>query len=575
MSLHDFSEKLSFTQKRWLSAPARWSPATGGGGGTLAPWLAPLLEARGIQGDAAIARYLDPSLRDLADPEAMADMSTAVARIMRALDRREAITVYGDYDVDGTCAAAVLVEFLRAVGGQARYYIPDRRAEGYGLNAAAITALAASTQLLIAADCGITAHAEVALARSQGMDVIIVDHHQVPDTLPDAVAALNPQRNDCAYPFKGMCAAGVAFLLVVALRRACREAGRFVGRPEPDVRSLLDLVAVATVADMVPMQQTNRILVAAGLRRMAHAARPGLAALCQVSKLRPDQVTATDCGFRLGPRINARGRMDDATLAVDMLLTQDPAQALAMAEVLDGANAERRAVEKATVEAAVAQVEANGWQDDAALVVHDPTWHPGVLGLVATRLTGRYGVAALVIGEGGKGSGRTCEGLNLHAALSSIAPLMLRFGGHVAAAGVTVAPEGVDALRAGFVQAVQEQLGKPPYTRWLRPDVRLEAAGMHLDTVAAVECLAPFGQGNAQPLFVAHNLQVKQRRMIKDSHLKLTLGQGTDAIGFGMGALHDDLPEAVDAAFYLERNVYNGRVTVQLRLQDLRPATQG
>ncbi len=575
MSLHAYSEKTSFTQKRWVAAPVRWSQTQAAAAGGVAPWLTPLLEARGICGSDAIARYLDPSLRDLADPADMADMPTAVARIMRALDAGEAITVYGDYDVDGTCAAAVLVEFLRDVGGQAHYYIPCRRAEGYGLNAAAITALAPSTKLLIAADCGITAHPEVALARALGMDVIIVDHHQVPETLPEAVAALNPQRKDCAYPFKGMCAAGVAFLLVVALRRACREAGRFRGRPEPDVRSLLDLVAVATVADMVPMQHTNRILVAAGLRRMAQAARPGLAALCEVSNLRPDQVTATDCGFRLGPRINARGRMDDATLAVDMLLTRDPAHAKALAEVLDAANAERRAVEKATVDAAVAQVEAHSWQDDAALVVHDPSWHPGVLGLVATRLSGRYGRAALVIGEGGKGSGRTCEGLNLHAALSTIATLMLRFGGHVAAAGVTVAPERVDALRAGFVQAVQTQLGAPPYTRWVRPDVYLDTGGIHLDTVAAVECLAPFGQGNAQPLFVAHGLKVGQRRVLKDTHLKLTLGRGIDAIGFGMGALHDDIPEAVDAAFYLERNVFNGRVTVQLRLQDLRPATNG
>ena len=250
-------------------------------------------------------------------------------------------------------------------------------------------------------------------------------------------------------------------MLTVALRRACREAGQFLHQPEPDVRSLLDMVAVATVADMVPMQHTNRILVAGGLRRMAQQARPGLAALCHVARINTAEVTATDCGFRLGPRINARGRMDNASLAVDMLLSRDLDQAMAWAEVLDAANTERRAVEAATVEAAVAQVEAHHWQDAAAIVVHDPAWHPGVLGLVATRLVSRYGRAALVIGEGGKGSGRTCDGLNLHAALGHIAPLMLRFGGHVAAAGLTVAPSGV--------QPCGKVLWTPCNDRWALP----------------------------------------------------------------------------------------------------------
>ena len=565
---------LSFTGRRWL-APAPVDPATRDLFG-LPAWVNGILTRRGIVGAPAVDRYLGPSLATLEDPGQMADMGAATARLSAAIARRELITVYGDYDVDGVCSTAILVEFLRTVGADVEYYIPDRRAEGYGLNESAVRALSERCRVLITADCGITAVREIAIAQEKGLDVVIVDHHQVGPVLPPAVACLNPHRPDCAFPFKGLCAAGVAFLLVVALRRVLREQGAFAAGAEPDVRRLLDLVAVATVADMVPVQHTNRTLVAAGLRVMSQGLRPGLRALCQVAKLDLNTLSATDLGYRIGPRINARGRMSQAVQAVDLMLTHDVQQATDLAAALDAANEERRHVELATVDAAMRQIDDAGYGDGAALVVYDPSWHPGVLGLVATRLVGRWHRPALVIGEGGKGSGRSIEGVDLHAALTAVAGHLQRYGGHPAAAGVTVDAANIPALRTAFCDEIERRAGKPPFVPILRPDIELDMAAVHLDMMQPLQRLAPFGQGNPEPLFVARQVHVRDKRRVGDAHLKLRLGQAAhDAIAFGLGRLYDTLPPTVDVLFHLERNLYQGRCNLQLRVQDLRDASAG
>ncbi len=557
-------DELSFTGKRWLwpevMAPPE-SPA----------FMSALLTRRGIVGE-AVASYLAPSLAALADPAQMADMSKAVGRLLGALARRESIVVYGDYDVDGVCATALLVDFLAKVGAQVSFYVPHRRSEGYGLNGEAVRELAGRHQLLITVDCGVTAVEEISLARSLGLDVLVVDHHQVPNELPPAVACLDPHRPDCAFPFKGLCATGVAFMLAAAVRRALREQGGFAGSREPDLRELLDLVAIATVADMVPLTGANRTLVTAGLRLMGAAKRPGVRALMEVAKIEPALVSASDLAFRIAPRINARGRMAHAAEAVDLLLTPDAARAKMLAGLLDAANRDRRAVERATLDAAVAAVEAQELAAHAGLVVFDPAWHPGVLGLVATRLVSRYHRPAIVIGEGGRGSGRSIEGLNLHAAISAASAHLLRFGGHPAAAGVTIAPERVPDFRAAFAAGVRQTLGDPPFTPVLKPEAEIDAAALKLDTLAAIEQLAPFGQDNPEPLFVARALAVRGKQVVADEHLKIKLGEGHDAIGFGMAALLPQLPPTVDAVFRLSRNRFRGRETLQLRLEDLRPS---
>ena len=537
-------------------------------------WLGTWLQRRGLSEAASLQAYLQPRLQLLPDPATLADLQPAVARLQRAIAGQESIVIYGDYDVDGVCSAALTVECLRLMGAQATYYIPDRRAEGYGLNGEAMQQLAGRHQLLVTVDCGIGSVAEVALAQQLGLDVIVVDHHQVPSILPPAVACINPHRPDCAFPFKGLCAAGVAFLLMAGLRRALRAAGAFAAGGEPDLRQVLDLVAVATVADMVPICDTNRVLVAAGLAQVPRRRRPGLLALCTLARCDPEHLTATDVGFRIGPRINARGRMHHAGAAVELMLTDDPVVAATLAASLDAANQERRTVERATLEAAVQQVEAAGPALAAALVLYDPSWHPGVLGLVASRLASRFHRPALVIGEGGKGSGRSIEGLNLHAALQAVSTHLLKFGGHPAAAGVTVATTAIPGLRSALVAAVTAQLGGQPLVPTLRPDAQLTEAALSLETVDLLERLAPFGQGNPEPLFVARQLQVRRASEVGDGHLKMTLGQGgLDAIGFGMAPLLPRLGPSVDAIFQLERNAFRGRVRLQLRLHDLRDAS--
>ncbi len=538
-----------------------------------------LVTQRGLCAPEEIGSYLQPSLTSLADPALMADMDKALERIVAAVRGNAMITVYGDYDVDGVCATTVLVDFLQRVGAKVGYYIPDRRSEGYGLNRAAVLEIAKDSDLLITADCGITAIDEIAAAREAGLDVIIVDHHKVPETLPNANAALNPQRADCRFPFKGLCAAGVAFMLVVALRRAFRDCGHFAAVPEPDVRELLDVVALATVADMVPLRSINRTLVCAGLKRISETKRPGLQALLEVAEIEPARVTATDIGFRLGPRINARGRLAHAAEAVELMLTGDMQRARMLAAALDVANRERRSVERTTADAAFAQVEALALTEHAALVVHDPAWHPGVLGLVASRLVSKYRRPAVVIGEGGKGSARSVEGLNLHDAIAENASHLIRFGGHHAAAGVTIESEHVDAFRLALAASVHRVMGAPPFVPMVRLDLEVSPRDLSLRMVDELQRLSPFGQDNPEPLLAARNLQVKNKRTVGDSgsHLKLGLaiagdGMIIDAIGFGLGSLNDELPEHVDVAFRLTRNAYRGRETVQMELEDLRPA---
>jgi single-stranded-DNA-specific exonuclease len=536
--------------------------------------MADLLQRRGVVGTEVVARYLAPALSALEDPQCIADVDKAVQRLLLARANQEPVVIYGDYDVDGVCSTSIMVAFLRAVDVKVDYYIPDRRAEGYGLNHAAVLDLASRYRLLVTVDCGITAVDEIAAAQAAGLDVIVVDHHQVPERLPNALACLNPHRLDCAYRFKDLCAAGVAFMLCAVLRRSMREQGLYGPQmPEPDMRTLLDLVTVATVADMVPLCETNRVLVAAGLKRMRQTMRPGLLALCQVAKVDVQRLSAADIGFRIGPRINARGRMSQAALAVDLMLAADVQTAQPMAESLDKANQERRDVERQCVQAALEQVEAQKRGDDAALVVADATWHPGVLGLVASRLLARYHRPVVVIGEGGKGSGRSVAGVDLHAALVTCAAHLLRFGGHPMAAGVTIDDAQIDAFRVALGQAVAKTLGPPPYAPELKPDLEVDCDGLDMAFLASLEQLAPFGQGNPEPLFAARDVLVHDKRLVGETHLKLRLGAARlDAIGFGLGTQLAAVPQRIDALFHLERNVFRGQQSLQMRLVDLRAA---
>jgi len=557
---------LSYTGKKWVWPEIKDQNEQA----PLAPWLMAILNSRGIEQE-AIPEYLDKSLKTLHDPQTMADMDVAVTRLHLAIERSEPIMVYGDYDVDGVCSTTVIVEFLRQVGANVSFYIPDRRAEGYGLNIDAVLNIATQSKVLITTDCGITAYDEVCAANEAGLDVIIVDHHQVPEAMPPAIACLNPHRPDCQYPFKELCAAGVAFMLVAGLRRELRTKGFFKDGQEPDVRTLLDIVALATVADMVPICGNNRALVFAGLRQMSQAARPGLKALMKVAKVEADRLSASDLGFRIGPRINARGRLGHAGAAVDLMLTHDAEQATTLAKALDDANQERRQIEQAAVESAIDAVENEGYLKYAALVIYHPEWHPGVLGLVASRLVGRFHRPTIVIGEGGKGSARSISGFDIYSGIDSAAHHLERFGGHKAAAGLTIAEENIEGFRRDFIAIVQGSLGEPPFIPELKPDYEMNAESLELQMVDELAKLGPFGQKNPEPLLVSRGVSIRDRRIVGKDHLKLNLGdQGIDAIAFGFGPYLNKMPEKIDVAYRIERNVFRGRENLQLMVEDIR-----
>ena len=562
--------EISEEKTRWLEAPSflmKNMPS-----GTQHPLTSAILERRGLSDESKALDFLQKSLRFLADPSQLADSEKAALRLIDAITKEESIVVYGDYDVDGVCSSALLVENIRKLGGQIDYYIPDRRVEGYGIHHEALEKLATEHQIMITTDCGITAVDELHFAEKLGLDVIVVDHHQLAPEMPPAVACLNPHRPDCDYPYSELCATGVAFLLIAALRRKARDLGWFASRPEPDLRESLDLVALATVADMVPLQSVNRIFVASGLEQLKKARRPGLRALMEVSKTDPDSIQSSDLGFRLGPRINARGRLAHAGLAVDLMLTKSPSEAAQWAGLLDQANLRRREIESETVESAKEQLQAKSKLGNA-VVVSDERWHPGVIGLVAAKLVREWNRPAIVIGEGGKGSARSIPGVDIHQVLSSAEDLLEKFGGHKAAAGLTIEKEKIDAFVQRASEAVESQVGCAPYPIEFSPELSIDINEVDLSWTDALETLSPFGIGNPQPLFFAERVPVVGSRIVGGSHLKLQLGsRSLDAIGFGMGKFAEGLSSHIDILFTIEKNTFRGRTNVQLKLEALRPS---
>ena len=533
-------------------------------------WYQSVLARRGITTQNELRLWTEKSLAKLADPSLMKDMDIAVELIATHLSAQNKIVVYGDYDVDGVSSTAIFMEFIKNLRGNVDFYIPDRKIEGYGLNQEAVEKIARSADLMVTADCGITSYKEIAKARELGLDVIVVDHHQVPEEMPPAQACLNPMRRDCDYPDDFLCAAGVIFVLCVGLRRHLREQGWFQNSQEPDVRSLLDLVALATVADMVPLLGINRTLVSAGLARMNTTPRPALKELFSVSGIETGQIQASDLGFRIGPRINARGRLEHAGVAVDLMLTNSIERAAPIAQALDIANQDRRELEKQTSEAAKEQCTQEGLDTHACIVIANENWHPGILGLVASRLSHTFNRPAIVIGEGGKGSARSVDGCNIHTAISKNSQYLLKFGGHRAAAGLTIEYQDIPRFRQGVIKDVESQLGFPPYAKVLTLDAELLNQEIDEKMLELLDALGPFGQENPEPIFAIRNVQLSDKRVVGREHLKLKVGrQKVDAIGFGMGQYLHELPDHVDLAFRLEKNYFRGAEKLQLNLKDI------
>ncbi len=546
----------------------------------LHPIAARVLANRGYQTVEAAQGFLSDALTTLPDPFTMKGLPAAVERLLRAIDRQEKVTIWGDYDVDGVCSTALLTTFLRDVGLEVRTYIPHRLGEGYGLNHTAIEKLAnEGTQLLVTLDCGITSHAEIQKANERGLEVIVVDHHAVPETMPPAVAVLNPLQPGCEYPTKWLCAGGVTFNLCMALRKTLRERGHFTKRPEPNLKQLLDLVALATVADVVPLTGANRVLVRHGLDILTSATRPGVRALKEVSQLSGARITSGHVGFRLGPRINAAGRLDDASIGLQLLLSRDVESARPLAQKLDAANAERQQIERNMIQGAVEQAQEYVARGARGLVLAKEGWHPGVVGIVASRVVERFHRPTVIVGsfEGTwRGSARSIEGFHLYDALKSCAGHLTKFGGHKAAAGLSIDPERMAEFRASFEQVTGERLSEEQLIPRQRIDAIVAPKELDVQAVEALQTLAPFGMGNPEPVLGARRI-VTSPRVLENKqpglpgHLKLSLEAAPqlDCIGFGFAELAPLTEAPVDLAFQVAVDEYLGHQRVGLKLKAL------
>lgn len=544
--------------------------------------VAHLLVRRGCTTPEAAGDFLDVPLAALHEPRLMHGMAVAVERLQRAVSRHEPILVCGDYDVDGVTGMAVLVIGLTRAGADVTYAVPNRLEHGYGLPASVVDEAAArGVRVLVTVDHGISAHAEVSLARERGLDVIICDHHLPPPSLPPATAILNPRQNECPYPFKDLCGVGIAFKLVQAL---------YGSEARDECWPLLDLVALGTVADLVPLVGENRILVKHGLEYLALTTRPGLRALAEVAGVPlagPGGVTPSRIAFGLAPRINAAGRVDDATVAVRLMLTADPFEARELAAQLDRRNRERQELEGPILEDALAQVATTcALERDRALVLGSPTWHPGVLGIVAARLVERFGRPVALIGTQGdqaRGSIRAAGSWNVAEALRSCADLLTHYGGHRSAGGFSLSPDRIDAFRSRLLSLAAAAITDETLAPMLEVDAEVALDDLDLDLADILSRLGPYGLGNPEPVLVARDLQVmRYARRVGRNHLKLKVRQSpvgrhvVEAIGFNLGnylqLLDMPAPPMVDLAFVPERNAWNGREILQLRLKDLRLA---
>ncbi|MBU2942524.1 single-stranded-DNA-specific exonuclease RecJ [Shimia thalassica] len=546
---------------------------------TLPPALCQVLARRGVDAMNA-ASFLDPKLADLLpDPRSLKDMEKAATRFLQAVRNRERIAIFADYDVDGGTSAAQLMTWLRQMGLASTLYIPDRIDEGYGPNEAAMEALAQAHDLIVCVDCGILSHGPIAAAK--GADVLVLDHHLGGETLPPALAVVNPNRQDETGDLAHLCAAAVVFLMLVEVNRQMRDSGA----KGPDLMAMLDLVALGTVADVAPLIGVNRALVRQGLKVMARRERVGIVALSDVSRMETAPNTY-HLGFLLGPRVNAGGRIGQADLGARLLATDNLHEAAALAERLDALNTERRDIEASVRAAALDQAEERGL--DAPLVwAAGEGWHPGVVGIVASRLkeaTNRPAVVIGLDGAEGKGSGRSVSGVDLGASIQKLAAegLLIKGGGHKMAAGLTVARDKLEPAMARLSELLEKQGAGQGGPADLKLDGMLMPTAARIELIEDIEKAGPFGAGAPAPRFVFPDVEILFAKRIGDSHLKMTFGDGLgvriDSICFGAfdTALGPALQNHNGGRFHLagrlEINEWGGRRNVQLRLEDAAPA---
>ena len=535
-----------------------------------------VLVARGYGTPEEAKRYLRPEVAHLHDPSELPGLLDAVDRIERALRDGERILVHGDYDVDGISGAALLTHWLRRCGGDVEAFVPHRLKDGYDFGPAGVAAaLEAGATLVVTVDCGIRAHDAVAEAKRAGLDVIVTDHHRPTETLPDALAVVNPNRSDSTYPNPGLAGAGVAFKL-------CQQMALERDMPLEELLPQLDLVALASIADLVPLTGENRVLTRVGLRALERTERVGLRALLGATGLEGNTLDSGNVGFVLAPPINAAGRIAEARTALELMLNEERSSAERNAQELVRLNRQRQEEDKRTLEEALARLAQRDWsQPQFGVVVAGEGWHPGVIGIVASRIVERVHRPVVVValsGEGGRGSCRSIPGFDLYAALSACEHLLERFGGHKMAAGLDIRRDRLDAFRAHFEQEVRKRLTPEVAQPSLRPDIELDLAEIDDRFYDLLQYAGPFGMGNPRPTFLARSVELSRPpREVGRGHLAVEVQSGRrrfGGIGFGLA---ERVPPAslgtgpVDLVFQIRRETYQGRTSLRLRVKDVRP----
>lgn len=535
--------------------------------------LAKILISRGLESKEEIDEFLHPKIEKLYDPFLFKDMDVAVDTIIETCNKKEKITIYGDYDVDGITSVSVLKKFFKDMGVDANHYLPSRLEEGYGLNNKAIEKIAENgTKLLITVDCGISAYEEIEYAKSLGIKVIVTDHHECPEKLPNAIAVIDAKRPDNTYPFTSLAGVGVTFKLTQAIAMK-------LGYDRKSYLKYLDIVSLGTIADIVPLSDENRIIVNYGLILMKQTKNVGLKQLISVSGFNNSgNLNSTSISFGIAPRMNASGRMGKADLALELLMEEDSEKAYQIALELSATNKERQTVEKEIIDKAIELIEERKLYEKSVIVLHHKNWHHGVIGIVASKITELYYKPSILISvdDGvGKGSGRSIEGFDLHEALSKCSDLLLKFGGHEMAIGLTIAE---DKLKE-FSEKV-EKIADEKEIKDLCPTVKVDAEifqdNVSKKTLEEIDMLRPFGEGNQAPVFVYRNIKVDGVRLLSnDKHLKLVLKDGTkvfDAIAFNMGTKEYSIKigDKIDVLHSLEINSYNGNEKIQMNVKDIK-----
>lgn len=535
----------------------------------ISEFTAKMLLAKQIPEDNVIS-YLNPDIDRLYDPYLLEDMEKLVDRIILAGTRQERVAIYGDYDVDGITSITLMYSFLKDLGLDIQYYLPDRQEEGYGLNKEAILKLnKEGISLIITVDCGISAVEEVDYANSLGMDVCITDHHECSNTLPNAYSIVNPKRPESKYPFNSLAGVGVSFKVLTAISMK-------LNMPKEEYLKYLDIVAVGTIADIVPLVDENRIITANGLKMLQKTKNEGLKALMKVARI--NTVDSDNVSFGLAPRINASGRMADATVAVKMLLSTNPTEAYNYAKVLDEQNVLRQEVERKIYDEAIARIEKEGLDKKKSIVIDGENWHQGVIGIVASKLTEKYLKPVILLtyeGEKTKGSGRIPQGISLYDALTECSDCLTAFGGHELAAGLTLETKNIPQFKEKFEQTI-EKMKPDEFVRNIDIDFELGKKDLTFSTIDEIEKLAPFGQKNKRPVFVYKNLKVVSVSTLKDNkHLKFKLADDNfqvDAIFFKAGDRRDEvtIDNKIDVVLTMSVNEFMGYKNIQFLVVDFK-----